>query len=278
MSFFGGGWPPYVTVAERREKALSQLEKLKKGRRMVSPVTVEGRLIARTFWGKQWCDALEACSDEANRLERGRSYVRNGAVLDLQITAGHITALVSGSTLYKVRIEVSELETNHWQSLVQACAGQVASCLELLQGRLSNAVMERVTHPGSGLLPLPQQMIFQCSCDDWAFLCKHVAAVLYGIGARLDSQPELLFLLRQVDPQELIQASQLLPLLEQQTAPGQHQLLESADLSALFGIDLDEPAPKEACTASLPPLERFEQPARGPASKKTPPRKRAGNC
>lgn len=272
MSYGGGGWPRYMTVAERREKARRQLEKLKKGRRIISPVTIEGRQIARTFWGKQWCDALEACSDYDSRLPRGRSYVRNGAVIDLQISAGKITALVAGSQLYTVSIAVSELEPTHWQSILQGCAGQVASCLELLQGRLSNAVMERVTHPDGGLLPLSQHLKFDCSCYDWAFLCKHVAATLYGVGARLDSQPELLFLLRQVDPQELIQAGQLLPAFGEQTALGQHQLLERADLSALFGIELEEPAvmpalPPLAGEASLTPLECSKQPADLPTPK-----------
>lgn len=280
MSYGVGGWPRYVPVAEQREKAQRQLKKLKKGRRLISPVTIEGRLIARTFWGKQWCHALEACSDEENRLLRGRSYVRHGAVVDLQITAGKITALVAGSQLYTVSIAVSALEPTHWQALLQACTGQVASCLELLQGRLSDAVMERVIHPDSGLLPLPQHLIFDCNCYDWASLCKHVAAVLYGVGARLDSQPELLFLLRQVDPQALIQASQRLPAFGEQTVLGQHQPLEGADLSALFGIELEEPAvmpapPPLAGEQSLRPLERSKQPADLPTPKPAARRKTA---
>ena len=244
---YGGGWPPYVPVAERRRKAQRKLEALKKKGRDCQPVAIEGRTIARTFWGKNWCENLENYSDYANRLPRGRTYVRNGSVIDLQIAAGKITALVSGSDIYEVSISVRSLEEKLWQDILKECAGKVASLVELLQGRLSSAVMEVVTRHGSGLFPIPKQIDFRCSCPDSASMCKHVAATLYGVGARFDAQPELLFLLRDVDPQELIRQAGSVPLTE-----GGHQALEAADLSSLFGIELDETPVAATSSSALP--------------------------
>ena len=185
------GWRPYVSVAERRRKAAREMQKLRKKGHPVSPVVIEGRTIARTFWGKAWCDNLERYSDFANRLPRGRTYVRNGSVVDLQIAPGEVNALVSGSELYKVAVKVSAVPKARWTSICADCAGAIDSLVELLQGRFSKGVMERICQQKTGLFPAPAEIEFSCSCPDWASMCKHVAAVLYGIGARLDEQPEL---------------------------------------------------------------------------------------
>jgi uncharacterized Zn finger protein len=248
--YYYGGWAHYVPVAERRRKAERTVASLKKKGRVCEPVVIEGRAIARTFWGKQWCDNLEAYSDYANRLPRGRTYVRNGSVVDLQIAKGKISALVAGSDIYQVDISVHALEEKRWRGILKGCAGKVASLVELLQGRLSDAVMEVVTRQGGGLFPVPKQINFRCSCPDSAWMCKHVAAVLYGVGARFDRQPELLFLLRHVDPQELIQQAGSVPVVEAEA--GKHRQLEGADLSALFGIELGE-TPAAAATTSPAP-------------------------
>ncbi len=238
MDFYYGGWAPYVPVAERRDKAQQKLKSLEKKGQICQPVTIEGRAIARTFWGKKWCDNLEAYSDYASRLPRGRSYVRHGSVVDLKIKPGNITALVCGSEMYTVSINVKALEAERWQSILRECAGQVASLVELLQGRLSNSVMEVVTRHSAGLFPVPRQINFRCSCPDSASMCKHIAAALYGVGTRLDSQPELLFELRHVDPLELIRQAGHLSVADAQSEP--HQQLDTSDLSALFGIELNE--------------------------------------
>src|SRR5437016_5613725 len=205
MSWNYYGWRPYVPVAQRRANAERELTKLsRKSGAPVSPVVLEGRTIARTFWGRAWCENLEAYSDFANRLPRGRTYVRNGSVVDLQIAPGRITARVMGSELYDVTIEIEPLAKQHWGTLKTSCAGQIGSLVELLQGRLSKSVMEVVTRRDTGLFPKPREMEMTCSCPDWADTCKHISAVLYGIGARFDHQPDLLFRLRQVDHLELI--------------------------------------------------------------------------
>ena len=251
MARYSGGWGKYVSVGERKRKAEKAVAALQKKGRVCLPVVIEKRTIARSFWGKKWCDNLEHYSDYANRLPRGRSYVCNGSVVDLQISAEKVTALVAGSQVYEVIIAIKPLEPAIWQGILKDCAGQVGSLVDLLQGKLSKGVMEVVARQGTGLFPTPRQISFRCSCPDSASMCKHIAATLYGVGARLDSQPELLFLLRQVDPAQLIQQAVNLSVAKA-AAPeaGQSQDLAGADLSALFGIDLGSDLDKAPASVS----------------------------
>src|SRR5687767_1299310 len=191
-----GDYRPYVSVVERRAQAAREVAKLAKKGRKISPVRIEGRKIAHTFWGKAWCENLESYSDYENRLPRGRTYVRNGSVLDLQIEPGRISALVSGSSLYKIEIGITTLVKSSWQGIKRECAGKIGSLIELLQGKLSQGVMGIITRRPGGMFPAPKEISLTCSCPDWAGMCKHIAAVLYGVGARLDHEPELLFTLR----------------------------------------------------------------------------------
>src|SRR5271157_5504044 len=214
------------------------MAKLTKKGHHVSPVVIEGRTIARTFWGKAWCDNLERYSDYENRLPRGRAYVRNGSMIDLQIAPGEIKAVVSGSDIYKVTVIVAPVSDARWKSICADCAGAIDSLVELLQGRLSKGVMLRVCQQRTGLFPSPDEIKLSCSCPDWADMCKHVAAVLYGIGARLDQQPELLFRLHKVDEKELIaKAGNDLPFSKNEPAAAK-VLGGGEDLSALFGLDM----------------------------------------
>lgn len=245
MAFYDYGWKPYVPVAEKRRKAAREMEKRKKQGHSVSPVSIEGRTIAKTFWGKAWCENLEGYSDYENRLPRGRTYVRNGSVVDLQITPGAIHAHVSGSALYKVVLKVAPVTKAQWKSICNDCGGAIDSLVELLQGRLSEGVMERICRQSHGLFPSPAEIQLSCSCPDWADMCKHVAAVLYGIGARFDHQPELLFRLRGVDEMELIAiAGEAVPLSKQEPAAGKR--LASQDLAEMFGLDMAQSASPEA--------------------------------
>lgn len=248
MSYYDYGWKPYVSVAERRRKAARELEKRKKKGHDASPVVIDGRTIAKTFWGKAWCDNLERYSDYANRLPRGRTYVRNGSVVDLKIAPGSINAMVSGSSLYSVELKVAPLAKVRWKSICEDCAGAIDSLVELLQGRFSKGVMERICRQDRGLFPSPSEIKLSCSCPDWADMCKHVAAVLYGIGARFDRQPELLFRLREVDEKELIaQAGRALPLAKQ--APAADRVLGGEDLSEIFGLDMAQSANPDSAPA-----------------------------
>jgi uncharacterized Zn finger protein len=255
------GWAPYVPVAERRRKAQKKMEALRKKGMNIEPVVFDGRMIARTFWGEAWNDHLESFSDFENRLPRGRTYVRNGSVCHLAIEKGKIHAKVSGSSLYTVDIKIKPLATKKWDAIKSRCSGQIGSLLELLQGRLSDQVMSVVTDRSEGLFPQPGEISFDCSCPDWASMCKHVAAVLYGVGARLDSKPALLFLLRGVDHEELISADAEATISDV-TARGTSKRLAGDNIGDIFGIDLDP-----ALDAEKPKAKLKKKTAKQPKSK-----------
>ncbi|MCY4379355.1 MAG: hypothetical protein OXC39_05975 [Candidatus Dadabacteria bacterium] len=223
----------HVSVAARRAKAIREIAKLRKKGIEVCPVKTEGRKIAKTFWGQAWCDHLEKFSDYSNRLPRGKSYLRNGLVCHMEISEGSVEALVSGSQMYTVSVSIAPLRSKRWDAIKKHCMGQIGSVLELLQGRLSDNVMEIVTHAKTGLFPHPSEITLDCDCPDWSSLCKHLAATLYGVGAMLDSQPELLFKLRGVSHEEMISAD--IPISD---SPGKRRRI-SGDAGEVFGIDLD---------------------------------------
>ncbi len=265
----GYGWKPYVSVAERRRRAARKMESLRKKGVDVQPVTIEGRKIAKSFWGEAWCGHLESFSDFANRLPRGRTYVRNGSVCHLAIAKARIEAKVSGSALYDVKVEIKTLPGKQWSAIKGRCGGQIGSLLELLEGRLSDHVMAVVTDRQDGLFPAPKEISFECSCPDWAVMCKHVAAVLYGVGARLDVQPELLFLLRGVNHEELIEADAAAAVAGA-TKRGKSKRLAAADLSDVFGIEIesgDAGAPATKASQDKPKKTRVatKAPRRKPA-------------
>ena len=236
------GWRPYVPVAERRAKAARETAKLaKKTGRAASPVVLDGRKIASSFWGKAWCDNLESYQDYAYRVERGRSYVRNGAVIDLRIGPREVRAKVIGSEIYSILITIKPLPAAAWTSICADCAGRVDSLVELLQGKLSKPVMERVCRQADGLFPKPADIKFSCSCPDSASMCKHVAAALYGAGARLDAEPDLLFRLRAVDAGQIF--ANLDAALPASRGGGAGTRLDARDLSDIFGIDMAASAP-----------------------------------
>lgn len=237
-----GGFATYVPVAERRYNAEREAAKLGRNGKELSPVALDGHTIARSFWGKAWCANLESYSDYSNRLPRGRTYVRSGAVVDLQIASGKVTAKVSGSSLYSIEITIAAVAKERWRQVLGSCAGKIDSLVELLQGRLSQSVMATVTGKESGLFPSPKEITLSCSCPDWATMCKHVAATLYGVGNRLDEKPELLFLLRKVDHLELVtQAAAPAAGLggRGRGNPSGAARLGSEDLGAMFGIEID---------------------------------------
>ena len=246
--YYGYGYKPYIPVAERRAQAAREIARRAKKGLKTNPVRIEGRSITSTFWGDSWCTNLESYSDFANRLPRGRTYVRNGSVLHLTIAKGRIEAIVSGSELYEVRIDIAALPKPAWQALKTQSAGKIGTLVELLQGRLSKAVMQLVTDRDRGLFPKPKEITMRCSCPDYAGMCKHVAAVMYGVGNRLDSSPELLFVLRGVDHQELIeQAIPTAPIKATSTAP----TIAADDLGAIFDIEIGD-APVAKAAARIP--------------------------
>jgi len=261
MSF--SGWRPYVPVARRRAQAAKKAAKFAKAGRKLSPVSIEGRAIAKTFWGKAWCQHIESFSDYENRLPRGRTYARNGSILDLQIFPGSISALVMGSSLYEIKFSISPLEQAKWKAIKSRSTGRIDSLVELLQGRFSDAVMRVITDRDSGLFPATSEIKKSCSCPDWAGLCKHLAAVLYGIGARLDEKPELLFLLRGVDHTELLEGA---PAGAVEAGPS---ALDSEDLADVFGIEIAAPDVPKKSGQPKSKTSRPAKPAKRPPAKKS---------
>ncbi len=257
-------WRPYVSVAQRRAKAVRKMQQLRKQGNDIQPVEIQGRTIARSFWGKAWCEHLESFSDYANRLPRGRTYARNGSICHLRVENGLIKAIVSGSELYNVQIRIKPLKAPVWKAIKSRCSGQIGSMLELLQGRLSDHVMSIVTDRNEGLLPLPGQIELGCSCPDWAEMCKHVAAVMYGVGNRLDSRPEMLFMLRNVDASELIDGD--IPLPDSAVDAG--KTIADDRIADVFGIDVDVEGATEPLSQSLEKEERTTRRARTVKQKK----------
>lgn len=262
------GWKPYVPAAQRRRKAQAAGAKAKNAGAALSPIAPSRGAIARTFWGKAWCDNLERYSDFANRLPRGRTYLRNGSVIDLVIAPGEVRAQVMGSRLYRTEVRVAAVGEKHWRAIGADCAGSIDSMVELLRGTFSQAVMQRLCRLGDGLFPGPKEIAFTCSCPDWASMCKHVAAVLYGVGARLDQRPELLFQLRCVDGNDLL-AQAGTDLMGPHKKVARTKVLDGAVLADVFGIEMAqvatpghaaEPATargnKAATVAKAPPAAR----------------------
>src|SRR3954470_24152246 len=261
-------WQPYVSVAEKRRRAEREVAKLKKRGQAIAPVRIEGRKIAKSFWGQSWCTNLERYSDFANRLPRGRAYVRNGSVVDLQIAKGELAAMVAGSDLYKIRIAIAPVTAARWKAICRDCAGTIDSLVELLQGRLAKGVMDRVCREGDGLFPSPKEIKLACSCPDWADMCKHVAAALYGVGARLDEKPQLLFELRDVDENELL-ASTGQDLALTRAARSAAKVLDDTDVAALFGLEMVETSNSDTRTPTSPQAAPL-RPKTLQESKKTP--------
>jgi uncharacterized Zn finger protein len=263
------GFRPYVPVAKRRAQAAAHAAKLaKKEKRALVPIKIEGRQIATSFWGAAWCDNLESYSDFANRLPRGRTYVRNGSVVDLQIQRGVVKALVSGSEVYTAKIDIKTVPPATWNKIKKDCARSIDSLMDLLQGRFDRGIMERLTEQDGGLFPKPGEIAMKCSCPDYAYMCKHLAAVLYGIGARLDTAPELLFTLRGVDHLELISQAVAAENLEEALGSQAATSLAGADLGEMFGIDLDSGAAAVAQPSTAAAENRAER-------SKSAPRRRA---
>ncbi len=241
MSYWG--FPRYVSVGEKKQRSRRKLEQLKKKNQKIEPIIIEGRTLAHTWWGKAWNKNLEGYADYSNRIGRGRSYVRCGSVLDLQISEGKVQSLVQGSESnpYSIVIKIKALEKSVWGKIKGVCEGKLDSLQELLVGKFPKALDEIFTAHGKGLFPAPKEIDFDCSCPDWASMCKHVAATLYGIGARLDKDPNLFFALRKIEINDLItetvkdKTKELLTKAKKKSS----RIIEDQDLSSVFGIELD---------------------------------------
>jgi uncharacterized Zn finger protein len=293
-----GFYPRYVTVGEKRAKAKKKLEQMKKKHPDIHPVLLEGRTIARTWWAKSWNYNLERYADYSNRIGRGRTYVRHGAVLDLRIDAGRVESLVQGSRSkpYSVNIGIKPLNKKIRRDIQAACEGKLDSLQALLAGEFPEALREIFMARDRGLFPSPKEIEFRCSCPDWAYMCKHVAATLYGIGARLDEEPALFFKLRQVEMKNLIARAvkdKTHKLLRKAGKKSKRVIAES-DLAGVFGIEMDEhvafnkkskssPSASKRKRSSVPktrkapPKPSIQKPGKKKAVRNAPHRKKSGS-
>ncbi len=277
MSYYR--FPEYVSVGEKREKAERKIRQLKKKNPGIDPIIIEGRAIAHTWWGKAWNRNLERYADYSNRIGRGRSYVRHRAVLDLKIEPGTVHALVQGSASrpYEVEIDIKALPAKTWKRLIDDCRGKLNSLQDLLEGRFPKALSHLFMEESSGLFPTPKEIGFSCSCPDWASMCKHVAATLYGIGARLDRDPALFFELRQVNLDDLIgkALADATGSLFEKAKQNNEGIIADADLGDLFGIDMDEMPDLNKTVSSTSPKKSKKRKGKKPAKslKKAAPRR-----
>lgn len=234
------GFPEYISVAEKREKAAKALEKLKKQDPAIEPVIIEGRTLAKNWWGKAWNKNLESYADYSNRIGRGKSYVKNNAILDLKISKGKVTARVQGSRPrpYEVAIRIETLSGEKWEKITALCNHRLDSLEQLMEGKFPQDLEALFTDKKYGLFPGPKEIHFHCSCPDSASMCKHVAAVMYGIGARLDVNPLLFFELRAMDGQELIRKSMEQKLTSMMKNAGKKSPREipEQDIANIFGL------------------------------------------
>ena len=268
------GYPEYVTVAEKKARAARKLKELCKKNPNMKPVVIKGSAIACTWWGKAWNRNLEQYADYSNRIGRGRNYIRHGAVLDLQIESGEVNALVQGSRPkpYSVSIKIQTLKKDIWLKIKTSCEDTLESFQELLAGAFPKTLGEIFISRDTGMFPAPREIKFSCSCPDWASMCKHVAAVLYGVGARLDEDPKLFFRLRDADITRLIKQTvagrteKLLAKASRKSA----RIMEDTDLSAVFGIDIDEPHFSVGLIPVKPPPARKKRKAAATSPKRKP--------
>lgn len=287
-------WYQYESAREKKQRMERELKKrIARGETLQPLVLAEGkRKIAHTFWGNAWCQHIESYRDYENRLPRARTYLRQGTVYNLSVEPGKIRAQVAGSTLYDVEITIHPMSAEAWEGVKQACAGQIGSLLDLLSGQLGSGVMAVIADKERGLFPGPREIRFNCNCPDYADLCKHSGAVLYGVAVKFDADPSVFFRLRGVDPTDLLASG-----AEQALAPAAETALGEEDLSALFGIDLGqgpeeaeaplEPTPAMAMATAKPkrktPVRRAvkekaaaKKPARKSAPKRSPAAPRGG--
>jgi uncharacterized Zn finger protein len=236
----GWGYFEYVPVAQKKEQAQKKLEALRKKNPNIAPVVIEGRKIAKTWWGTAWNKNLESYADYENRIARGSSYVKNGMVLDLQIDSGFVTGLVMGSygSPYDVEIRFDKLPQAKWKRIAEQCGHKIDGIRALTEGRFPAEMEELFLKRGEGLFPSPKEIHMKCSCPDWAGMCKHVAAVLYGIGARFDSDPLLFFKLRGIPFEELLKKTveEKMGNMLKNAGKKTGRVLRNVNIEKIFGI------------------------------------------
>ena len=228
-----------IPVEELRRKARESAGKARKKGQELEPVIVKDKKIWRSWWGQAWCVNLEQYADYSSRLDRGKRYVRSGAVIDLKVQKGRIEARVQGTrkTPYKVEVRISPMTEEQCQKIIQKCGKKIENMEALIQGSIPEELKEIFTG-ADGLFPTPREISFSCSCPDWALMCKHVAAVMYGIGVRVDENPFFFFELRGIDVERFIDVTlenKVEAMLENASRPSS-RIITDEDAWQIFGL------------------------------------------
>lgn len=229
---------PYTTVAELKEKAERTAARLKTAEPVLPhPHT---RKICLTWWGEAWCKNLESYADYDYRLGRGRSYFRANTVVDLKIRGNVVKAKVQGTSKnpYQITITFDSPKPEDIQAITEKLSNRITDIEDLLKGNFPEDLKELFTQKKPGLFPSPNEIHFDCTCFDWADMCKHVAAVMYAIGVKIDDNPGFLFELRGVDMDKFIKAvikdkvEEMLKNVDKKSK----RIIKNADVSAIFGL------------------------------------------
>ncbi len=218
-----------LRAAELETLAAARLAELQAAGEELHPVVSRSRALVSHFWGKAWMRHLAACEAGGLCLAPGRTLLRHGCVLDVQLAPGLIRARVSTQRLEEVELHLAPLDEERQAELVQLCQGRIDSLVSLMEGRVDETVLAPLCDPQLGLLPEPADWRMHCSCADWAEPCPHAAAAIYAAGVLIDADPSLLFTLRSLDPATLLRP----------TAQAEASDFAAGDLGKLFGIELD---------------------------------------
>lgn len=238
MSYYG--WYKSESAADKAKKNQKGLEKLRKTNPYISPIIINGNSIASKWWGKAWNKNLENYSDLKNRISRGKTYVKSGAVLDLKISEGKVEAIVQGSSSkpYNVTISIDRLDKKSWERVKQLCNRKIDTLETLLLGNFPKELDEMFSNSKNGIFPSPKEIHFKCTCPDSARMCKHIAAVLYGVGSKLDEDPILFFKLRAIDFEELLKKSiedKMQSMLKNSDKKSE-RVIANEEIFGLFGV------------------------------------------
>ncbi len=227
-----------ISFEELQQK--SKTTKSTNKKQALEPIEVIGnsRQICTKWWGQAWCKNLEKYADYENRIARGKRYVRAGAVIDLKIKKGVVDAKVQGTRRkpYDICIHIAPLLKEAVDNIVSKCS-KLKNVEELIKGNIPLQMQELFTGR-DGLFPTPKEIAFDCSCPDWASMCKHVAAVLYGVGIRLDENPLLFFELRGIEYEQFVGAAieiRIEEMIANENKPSNRIITEKSIMN-IFGI------------------------------------------
>lgn len=234
-----GGFAPYQTIDELRNKNIKKKITYIKKHPDANPIVLTGTL-GKTWWGKAWNQNLERYADYANRLPRGKRYIKAESIFDFSIEQGYVKGIVAGSgrTPYEVSIQIDPLSEKDWDNLQKLCGNRIESMDLLLQGKFPQELKEQFFMKDHGLFPSPKQIHIDCSCPDYAILCKHAAAILYAVSIRLDENPSLFFELRNISMNQLIKKAlgENIDQLIKNSKKKSKRILDEEDIEGLFHL------------------------------------------